>query len=292
MTGELPLVDAIARRAADPPPGETWIGDDAAVLRPPSGRLLLTVDPMVEGVHFRADLQSAADVGWKALVRNLSDIAAMGGRPGHAVVSLVLPPDCGWSIEELYDGLREASDAFDCPVVGGDVAGGPAFVITVAVTGSADAPVLRSGAAAGDTLFVTGPLGAGAAGLRLGGSERLRRPVPRLAEGQAAAAGGASAMLDLSDGLALDLRRLADASGVGVVVDAVPVADDATWDEAVTGGDDYELLFAAPDPARLLGAFESAGLERPIELGRCTADAGERGLGDGPLPEGGWEHRW
>jgi thiamine-monophosphate kinase len=288
----LPLLAQIAGRAADPPPGETWIGDDTAVLRPPEGRLLLTVDPMVEGVHFRADLQSAADVGWKALVRNLSDIAAMGGRPGHAVVSLVIPPACAWSIGELYEGLRQASDAFACPVVGGDIAGGATFVITVAVTGSVEAPVLRSGATAGDVLFVTGPLGAGAAGLRAGGSERLRRPVPRLAEGQAAAAGGASAMVDLSDGLALDLRRLADASGVGVVVDAVPVADDATWDEAVVGGDDYELLFAAPDPAAVVAAFEEAGLERPVELGQCTSTPTERRLGDGPLPEGGWEHTW
>jgi thiamine-monophosphate kinase len=99
-------------------------------------------------------------------------------------------------------------------------------------------------------------------------------------------------MLDLSDGLTLDLRRLADASGVGVVVDAVPVAEDATWDEAVSGGDDYELLLAAPDPDRVIDAFAAAGLDRPIEIGRCTPDAAERVLGDGPLPEGGWEHRW
>jgi thiamine-monophosphate kinase len=292
MTGELPFVAALTRRAADPPAGETWIGDDAAVLRPPSGRLLLTVDPMVEGVHFRAGLQTAVDVGWKALVRNLSDIAAMGGTPGHALVSLVIPPGCAWSLEELYDGLHAASEAYACPIVGGDVAGGGTFVVTVAVTGSAEAPVLRSGAQAGDTLFVTGPLGGGAAGLRSGGSERFRRPVPRLGEGQAAAAGGASAMIDLSDGLALDLRRLAGASGIGVVVDAVPVADDAAWEDAVTGGDDYELLFAAPDPDRVVDAFEAVGLERPVEIGRCTADPAEAGLGDGPLPEGGWEHEW
>jgi thiamine-monophosphate kinase len=292
MTGELPFVAALAGGAAAAPPGETWIGDDAAVLRPPSGHLLLTVDPMVEGVHFRAGLQTAADVGWKALVRNLSDIAAMGGRPGHALVSLVIPPGCAWSLEELDEGLRSASEAFACPIVGGDVAGGATFVVTVAMTGSADAPVLRSGAHAGDALFVTGPLGGGAAGLRSGGSERFRRPVPRLGEGQAAATGGASAMLDLSDGLALDLRRLADASGVGVVVDAVPAADDATWDDAVTGGDDYELLFAAPDADRVLDAFVAAGMERPIEIGRCTGDPAERVLGDGPLPEGGWEHEW
>jgi thiamine-monophosphate kinase len=97
-------------------------------------------------------------------------------------------------------------------------------------------------------------------------------------------------MIDVSDGLALDLRRLADASGVGVVLDAVPVAEGADWDAALARGEDYELVFAAPDRAAVSDAF--AGLEAPIEIGVCTDDPTERRLGDGPLPEGGWEHRW
>lgn len=275
MTDELVFVSGLHRRFGPPPPGETWGGDDAAVVRPPGGHLLLAIDPMVQGVHF---VTPDADAGWKAVARNVSDIAAMGGRPLHALVSLVLPE--GAAVDDLLDGLEAAGTL--CPIVGGDTASGPTLVITVAVTGTVDGePVLRSGAGPGDTLFVTGPLGA-----------RPTRPLPRVAEGTAAREAGATAMIDISDGLALDLRRLADDSGVGVVVDAVPAAEGASFDDALAAGDDYELLFAAPDPDRIVAAFEAAGLERPLEIGRCTADAQERRLGDGPLPEGGWEHRW
>ena len=128
---------------------------------------------------------------------------------------------------------------------------------------------------------VTGPLGA-----------HPSRPVPRVAEGTAARLGGATAMIDVSDGLALDLRRLADASAVGVVLDAVPIAEGADPETALTWGDDYELVFAAPDATAVFAAFDAAGLEPPIEIGGCTATKDERRLGSGPLPEGGWEHRW
>jgi len=132
---------------------------------------------------------------------------------------------------------------------------------------------------------VTGPLGAASAALR----ERRAsaRVTPRVAEGVAARVGGATAMLDLSDGLLMDLRRLAEASGVGVVVDDVPVGPGATIDDALGGGDDYELLFAAPTAPSF-----PAGLTVPIAIGRCTDDPSERRLGTGPLPEGGWEHDW
>lgn len=275
MTDELVFVSGLAARFGKPPPGEVWIGDDAAVVRPPVGPLLLAIDPMVEGVHF---VKPDADAGWKAVARNVSDIAAMGGRPLHALVSLVLPP--GADVEGLLDGIEQATTL--CPVVGGDTASGPALVLTVAVTGTVDGePVLRSGARPGDVLLVTGPLGGAPA-----------RPVPRVAEGTAARVAGATAMIDISDGLALDLRRLARDSGVGVELDAVPVAAGADAERALGGGDDYELLFAAPDAGAVYAAFESAGLEAPIEIGRCTAAAGDLRLGDGPLPEGGWEHRW
>lgn len=274
---ERSFVASLRGRFGEPPAGETWLGDDAAVVRPPRGRLLLAIDPVVQGVHF---VTPDADAGWRAVARNVSDIAAMGGRPLHALVSLVLPP--GLDPGPLLDGLAEATAM--CPIVGGDTASGPTLVVTVAVTGTVEGDaVLRSGARPGDVLFVTGALGG-----------RPRRPVPRVAEGVAAREAGASAMLDLSDGLVLDVRRLAEASAVGVVLDpdSIPVFAGATFDDALGAGDDYELLFAAPHRAPVVAAFEAAGLDRPTEIGRCTADEDERRLGDAALPAGGWEHRW
>ena len=274
MTDELAFVSSLARRFGPAPEGEVWAGDDAAVVRPPEGLLLLAIDPMVQGVHF---VEPTRDVGWAAVARNVSDLAAMGGRPLHALVSVVVPP--GTDVAPLVDGIEEAHRAL-CPVVGGDTSSGPALVVTVAVTGTVDGkPVLRSGARPGDVLFVTGPLGGAPA-----------RPTPRVVEGEAARRAGATAMIDVSDGLALDLRRLADASGVGIVLDVVPIAEGASWDDAVGRGEDYELVFAAPDRDAVAAAF--AGLEPPIEIGVCTDDAAERRLGDGPLPEAGWRHEW
>ena len=268
------------RRLPPAPAGETWIGDDAAVV---GDGLLLAADVVVEGVHFDLTLVGLDDVGWKAMAVNVSDIAAMGGEPGHALVSVVLPPGC--DLDRLYDGVLAAAEAYGCPVVGGDLSAGDRLMVSVAVTGSVDgAPVLRSGARPGDVLVVSGPLGAAAAAFECRPvGDAHRRPQARLTEGQAARAAGASAMLDLSDGLLLDVRRLAEASGVGVVVDDVPVAAGATIDQALGGGEDYELLAAIDDPGRLPGW---------LVIGRCTDDPDERRLGADPLPEGGWEHSW
>jgi thiamine-monophosphate kinase len=268
-----------------------WIGDDAAVLRPPDGPLLLAADALVEGLHWDPAVTGPDDAGWKALAVNVSDLAAMGGRPLRCVVTVAVPDGRAGDLDRLYDGLEAAAKALDCPIVGGDLTGGPALVVTVAVTGTVDGrPVLRSGAGPGDVLLVTGPLGAASAALREG--RPGPRLAPRVAEGTAARLGGATAMLDLSDGLLLDVRRLAGASGVGVVVDDVPVAEGATRDDALGGGDDYELLLAAPSEVDVRAAFEAARLAPPVLIGRCTADPAERRLGDGPLPEGGWEHDW
>jgi thiamine-monophosphate kinase len=260
------------------------IGDDCAVVEGPGGDvLLLAADTVVEGVHADLGLTSEADFGWKALAANLSDVAAMGGRPLHALVTVVLPT--GRSLEAVYEGLLECSAEYGVPIVGGDLSAGPALVVTVSVTGTVDGvgdPVRRSGARPGDGLYVTGPLGASAAGLRGNGPAAPHaRPVPRLAEGVAARQAGATAMLDLSDGLLLDVRRLADASGVGVVIDSVPVAAGATEEDALGGGEDFELLAASP-----------VALRGWVRIGACTADPQERRLGGDPLPEGGWEHRW
>jgi thiamine-monophosphate kinase len=268
---------------------------------------------VVAGVHADLDLVGLDDVGWKALAVNVSDLAAMGGRPLHALVT-VSGPLGELDFDALFDGLLAAAEAYQCPIVGGDISTAPTLVVTVAVTGTVDgaAPVLRSGARPGDLLFVTGPLGSSAAGLallragRAGEAPDLAlahcRPRARVAEGRAASTAGATAMIDVSDGLATDLRHLADASRVGVVLDRVPIAVGVTralgsdsdggagLDAALGGGEDYELLFAAPDAGRVELVFAATGLALPLQIGECTADAAERRLGEDPLPERGWEH--
>jgi thiamine-monophosphate kinase len=309
ILGELGIIERLRRRLAAPV-GQTWLGDDAAVVTRPAGALLLAADTVVAGVHADLTLVGLDDLGWKALVANVSDIAAMGGRPTYALVTVA--GSLGeHDVDLLYDGLTAAAEAYGCPVVGGDLSSAPTLVVTVAMIGDAGVggppPVLRSGARPGDTLFTTGPLGSSAAGLALLRADRAReapdlalahrRPRARVAEGIAARAAGATAMIDVSDGLAADVRHLAEASGVGVVVEHVPVAigvsrvSDDPEALALGGGEDFELVFAASDPARVEAAFAESGLGRPIRVGRCTADAGERRLGEGPLPVAGWEHR-
>ena len=272
--------------------------------------MLLAADAVVAGVHADLSLVGVDDMGWKALVANVSDIAAVGGRPCCAVVT-VAGPLGKIDFDLLYDGLTAASAAYSCPIVGGDLTSSATLVVSIAIVGEGGgdelpAPVLRSGARAGDTIFVTGPLGSSAAGLHLLRTGRVseapdlvlahRRPRARLDEGTAARFAGATAMIDVSDGLARDLRHIADASGAGVVLDRVPIAigvnrvSNDPESLGLGGGEDYELLFTAPDPELVEQTFADRGLGKPLRIGRCTADAGERRLRDGELPVAGWEH--
>ena len=292
--GEFAAIDRLRRLFGEPAAGERWIGDDAAVLRPPGGSLLAATDVLVENVHFDLTIGGVDDVGWKAAVVNVSDVAAMGGLPTALLVAVAGPP--GTDLDRLYEGLADAARAYDCPVVGGDLSDAPLLVVSVTVIGHAArlGPVLRSGARPGDAVFVTGPLGAAAAGLALlragreGGDAvaAYRRPRARLAEGRAAAGAGATAMIDVSDGLAADLGHLLVDSGVGAALDEVPVAPGATLEQALGGGDDYELLFTAPDPERVVLGFEAAGLRLPLRIGTCTADPAQRPAA------AGWRHHW
>ncbi len=311
MTSEFAAIARIRSRLPGPPDSaQTWIGDDAAVLPGPSGgHTLLAADTAVAGVHADLTLTGLDDLGWKAMTAALSDLAAMGGEPGYSLVTVAAPP--GTDLDLLYEGLADAASAYGCPIVGGDLTGAKVLVVTVTVTGGCDGdPVLRSGARSGDSIWVSRPLGAAAAGLRWlraqaageavqGASEdRVRRelidaharPKPDFAAGRAARLGGARAMIDVSDGLAADVGHIAEASRVGIELDSVPVAAGAGLDEAMNGGDDYVLLFCAPDPKLIDAAFD--GLPSPLRIGRCTADRAQMTLAGRPFAPVGWEHQF
>lgn len=311
MEDELAFIERLRSAGPHAPPGECWIGDDAAVL---DGGLLFATDALVEGVHFDLAWCSGADVGWKALAVNLSDLAAMGGTPRAVVVALVVPRGRPSLADEVATGLREAAASFGCPIVGGDTSSGGALVVTVSVLGFApdSGAVLRSGARSGDAIFVTGELGAAASALRslqetdvdgaaagVGPSvlKRLRRPTPRLKEGRAAALAGATAMIDISDGLSGDLAHVCKESGVGarVKASAIPKAPMATLAEVLGGGDDYELCFTAPNRSVVYEVFLSSGISTPACIGELTAARQillEEGGATRPLLETGWRHRF
>ena len=253
------------------------IGDDTAVIKVSGEKLLLfTSDSLVEDVHFKWDYTSPFQVGWKALVVNISDVAAVGGNPTHCLVSLALPSDTERNlVREVYRGLKKAASKYRVGIVGGDTVRAPSFIITVSLLGEVKREniVLRSGAKPGDLIYVTGQLGSSGAGLAC-----LKAPnwkvkpeirqflikkhlmlSPRLVEGQKIASSQiATSMIDLSDGLASDLHRLAEESKVGAVLweDEFPTAlateqlakvmGKSLLEWILYGGEDYELLFAVP----------------------------------------------
>lgn len=270
---EFDLIELIRRHTAQPrddvPVG---IGDDAAVLAVPSGQeLAVAIDTLVEGVHFLQGT-AAADIGWKALAVNLSDLAAMGASPAWALLALTMPAADATFVEGFAEGFAQLAQAHRLALVGGDTTRGP-LTVSVAVHGFVPPgkALLRTGAKVGDAVLVTGTLGDAAAGLHAlqhpsceDGQrsklrefliERLNRPTPRLAAG-AALRGQASACVDISDGLLADLGHICTSSGVGAEIEAallprssalLELHDESTAMQfALSGGDDYELCFTVP----------------------------------------------
>jgi thiamine-monophosphate kinase len=327
-TSENRLIQLLKRRH---PAKSAWIkmgiGDDAAVIHPKSAKelWLITTDMLVETIDFHRDWTTPEQLGRKSISVNLSDLAAMGARPRFFTVSLAIPPAITeqW-ILGFHDGLTEKGEAFGAHLVGGDLSRSKAcIVISVTAIGeSLNRKVLyRSGAKAGDCLYVTGMLGRSAAGLkrlkdghvprRLRSQEEALQahldPEPRCDAGLWLAQSGlVHCMMDLSDGLSVDLPRLCDASGVGAEIYApdLPVfPGSALWDcdpvdLALHGGEDFELLFAVPgSKSRLLENTYPATLSRITRIGVMTADAGNvwivgqnRRKGRRRLPQRGYDH--
>jgi thiamine-monophosphate kinase len=295
------------------------VGDDTAAWRIGAEVELLTTDTMVEGIHFTTATTPWADVGWKALASNISDVASMGGRPAYAVVTLGLPADTPVSaIDDLYDGMLDIGREYETEILGGDIVRSPVAFVSIALSGIAgESLMLRSSATSGDRIGVTGHLGSSAGGLEVllqggesGGLEAPqelvqahRRPRPRVAEGQSLLRAGVRTAMDVSDGLLDDLGKLCLASGVAGQVrrDSVPVHPalrrafpERYLEMALNGGEDYELLFTAP----------SSVMERAVsELGGAAAIIGEVIEGtpgkvmlvdaagnEVAPPRGGWDH--
>lgn len=281
-------------RRSDSPVGP---GDDAAVLTATDGRVVATVDTLVHGPDFRLAWSSAFDLGWKAAAVNLADVAAMGARPTALLVALAIPESTRLSfVEGLADGLMAACEqlASGCTVEGGDLTVSDTLTIAVTALGSLDgrAPVLRSGARPGDVVAVAGELGAAGRGLavlfdrftdpsgepapvetaQLSSAERVDleaqlRPSPPVSSGVVAAKSGATAMMDVSDGLVLDATRLATASGVSIAIDSAALGEAAS--SALGGGEDHALLatFPAgdvPEGFRRIGEVIVAGEHRVV----------------------------
>jgi thiamine-monophosphate kinase len=243
QTTEVELVERIRKRAAQTANAQLiqGIGDDCAIFRPKPGEdLVFTTDFLIEDVHFRRDTHSARDVGHKALARGLSDIAAMGAEPKFALLSLALGPwvDERW-FDNFYRGFFALGRKWNTVLAGGDLSHSAQLACDIVVCGAVPRgkALRRDGARAGDRLYVSGRLGKP--------WEHHHRPKPRIETGLALR-GRATAAMDLTDGLALDLHRMALASGLAAELDTVPLVRGSSVEQALHGGEDYELLFTLP----------------------------------------------
>lgn len=316
--GEFDLIRRLAEASrpaavAFPHPAAIGIGDDGAVLDVDADhQLVVTADALVAGIHFAADVQPA-DLGFKALAVNLSDLAAMGADPAWHVLCLAGPDPAGDWLERFAAGMNELATAVGSELAGGDLTGGPLGVTITALGLVPRGQALRrSGASAGDLIVVSGIPGLAAlalaqdrAAVSPSALERLLRPQPRLALGRALR-GRATACIDVSDGLAADLGHVLTASGLGAELwlDRLPrggtaftgLSDEARWNLQLGGGDDYELCFTLPPQRRqdVAELASRAGVELSV-IGRTTAEHGSlrclRADGSEFVPaQSGWDH--
>ena len=280
--------DLVRRLVARWGPLAEGIGDDAAVVDLPAGeRLVVSTDASVDRVHFRRDWLSAREIGYRATASALSDLAAMGARAVGVVVALTLPDAWRDALDDLADGIGDAVRRADGRVLGGDLSRGGELALAVTVLGAASRPVGRASARPGDALYVTGALGGPLRTLRAlergeapspADRARFAAPVARVAEGQWLAARGASAMIDVSDGLAADLRHVAAASGVRLCIDGdrVPCVAGASLEDALASGEEYELALTASPALDVLSFASTFGV--PLtRIGTVEASRGEAG---------------
>ncbi len=292
MPGEFDFISWIRAQSPNHPRVLLPQGDDLAVLKwDTSDLLIIGVDQVLDTVHFDSSIHPPREIGRKVMNRNLSDCAAMACLPAGAVTTAALPKGTPFDYaKEVYLGMKDAGEKFDCPIVGGDTAtweGKLVLTLTILGRSAGVEPVTRRGAKVGDSIFVTGPLG----GSLLG---RHMNFVPRVHEARAIAAAGVSAMIDISDGLSRDLRHICEQSGVGAIVDAtsIPIHEDAVTmsrrdgrsplEHALHDGEDHELLFTS-----------SVGHPSYVRIGRIVSDPGifiEAGDKREPLEPRGWQH--
>jgi thiamine-monophosphate kinase len=283
------------------------IGDDAAILDVPAGtRLVVSTDTTTEDVHFRRAWLTPTEIGWRAAMAALSDLAAMGAEPLGALVALSAPTSWDANLDDVLQGVGDACAAAHAPIIGGDTTRGPVLTLGITVLGTATQPMKRDGAKANDVIYVTGSLGGPGAALAawLGGGSprathraRFARPVARLSMGAWCAANGASAAIDLSDGLVADAGHIAAASSQRLVIElgTVPVLGGVSARDALASGEEYELLVTGP--AGMDVAAKAARIGTLTPIGRVVAPTPANGSGvvvrDGPQrvdPPAGYDH--
>ncbi|NNN20943.1 MAG: thiamine-monophosphate kinase [Acidimicrobiales bacterium] len=319
--GEFTLIKAIKNMFIDC--GGSQIGDDAAILDLGDQQLVVSNDLTIEGVHLPKitpsnsridDFGSGCDIskiterdfGYKSITSAISDIAAMGAEPRWVTLSLCGP--VGSDLLEVMEGVKEACVQFECDLIGGDLSVSPVLMASVTAMGTCkpSEAVPRDTCSVGEAIWVTGPCGGARCGLRLINKEieivddalvgdlisKQKRPVPRLKEAILARLIGASSMIDISDGLAHELDQLANGANVGISIDTVPIYDGATLEDALYGGEDYELIFTLGPEVDAIEQFQKAGLNPPIKIGMTVKESELRKIGNKDFLVNGFEAKW